>query len=197
VLRTIRGIDKIESIESGVFRLLAAREHASARLPRIGVSFVVQEANQHQRNAFIERWAQCVDCVRIALMFDSSRGTYPDMDTRGLNRIPCPVLYETMPVHNDGSVSICCLDGFKETTVGNIREEGIASVWHGEAFTAIRHYHETQQWDKVPFCAKCNGWAQHIFEETRTSTHLIRTSPQFVYYNRLDRLDNWKREIDA
>ena len=186
-LNKIRGIDKIEKIESAVFRMLIAR--GNAEFPRIGVSFTLQEANRHEEKEFIDRWLEKVDYVRIGLLFEN--GTFPDMKVPE-KRLPCPVLYETMPIHNDGTVSICCLDGFKQTNVGNVFKDGVSAVWNSKEFNEVRHYHETEQWDKVPFCKNCNGWAQHEFIEENVDGILIRKSPEFTYYNRIDRVSNWK-----
>ncbi|MEX0814232.1 MAG: radical SAM protein [Dongiaceae bacterium] len=185
-LTKIRGIDKLEKIEAAVFRLLAAR--GDRALPRISVSLTLQDANRHEEDAFVERWIGMVDCVRVGLVFEN--GTFPDM-TAPDKRLPCPALYRTLPVHNDGTVTVCCLDGFKATDMGNVFRDGVAAVWHGEAFAKVRYYHETGQWDKVPFCKNCNGWAQYEFEDEVRDGLLIRRSPEFTYYNRIDRLRNW------
>ena len=79
--------------------------------------------------------------------------------------------------------------------VGNVFEEGVKAVWHSEEFAKARYYHETEQWDKVPFCKNCNGWAQHEFPEEIRDGLFIRRSPQFAYYNRIDRLSNWKGRL--
>jgi MoaA/NifB/PqqE/SkfB family radical SAM enzyme len=189
-LLKIRGIDKIEKIEAAVFRMLAAR--GSRHLPRISVSFTLQDANRHEEKAFVERWSGLVDCVRVGLMF--SNGTFPDMAPPE-KRLPCPTLYKTMPIHNDGTVTVCCLDGFKDTNVGNVIEKGIKEIWQGEEFAKVRYYHETEQWDKVPFCTSCNGWAQYEFEDEQRDGLLIRRSPEFTYYNRVDRLNNWQGRV--
>lgn len=186
-LKKIRGIDKLEKIEAAVHRMLAIR--GDAELPRIGVSFTRQAANEHEEAAFVERWSQVVDCVRIGLVFEN--GTFTGMKPPPGERKPCPALYMTLPVHNDGTVSICCLDGFKQTAVGNVFKDGVKAVWHGEAFNRVRYYHETGQWDKVPFCKSCNGWAQYEFEEEVRDGLLIRRSPEYTYYNRIARLKNW------
>ncbi len=185
-LKKIRGVEKIETIEAAIFRLLAAR--GDKDFPRIGVTMTKQEGNLHEEEAFIARWAGIVDCVRTSLIFEN--GTYPDM-VPPEKRLPCPTLYHTMPVHNDGTVTICCLDGFKSTNVGNVFKDGVNAVWQGEEFAKVRYYHETGQWDKVPFCKSCNGWAMHEFEDEVRDGLLIRRSPQFTYYNRIDRLKNW------
>ena len=69
------------------------------------------------------------------------------------------------------------------------------AIWNGEEFAKVRYYHETGQWDKVPFCTNCNGWAQYEYEEEIRDGFLIRRSPEFTYYNRIDRLKNWKGQL--
>jgi len=189
-LMKIRGIDKLEKIEAAVFRMLTAR--GDRELPRVSVSLTLQDANRHEEQAFVERWSGMVDCVRVNLLFEN--GTFPDMMAPAA-RLPCPTLYKTLPIHNDGTVTMCCLDGFKQTNVGNVFEQGVRAVWHGEAFAKVRYYHETAQWDKVPFCSNCNGWAQYEFVEEVRDGLLIRRSPEFTYYNRIDRLNNWKGRL--
>jgi MoaA/NifB/PqqE/SkfB family radical SAM enzyme len=189
-LKKIRGIDKLSKIESAVFRMLSAR--GDAELPRIGVSFTVQDDNRHEKDEFVKRWAGTVDVVRVGLMFKD--GTFPDMQTPSV-RLPCPAIYNTMPVHNDGTVTVCCLDGFKQTNLGNVFERSANDVWQGEAMAKVRYYHETGQWDKVPFCAGCNGWAQHEFEDEVRDGLLIRRSPEFTYYNKIERLRNWNGRL--
>ena len=64
-LEKIRGVDKLEKIEAAVFRMLAAR--GDRDLPRISVSFTLQDKNRHEEAAFVERWSGLVDCVRVNL----------------------------------------------------------------------------------------------------------------------------------
>ncbi len=187
-LKKIRGIRKLQRIEEAVLTMLNLR--GDKEYPRIGVSFTEQDENRHEREEFINRWVHAVDCVRIGLVFENGR--FKDMPDPG-PRKPCPSIYHTMPIHNDGTVTICCLDGFKQTNMGNVfTDGGVEAVWNGERFQEARYYHETGQWDKVPFCKNCNGWAQYDFTDEVRDGLLIRTSPQFVYYNKLSRLSNWQ-----
>ena len=189
-LKKVRGIHKLERIERAVFRMLKAR--GDAIHPRIGVSFTIQDDNRHEIDAFVARWVGVVDVVRMGLIFLD--GSYPDMATPK-KRLPCPAIYNTMPIHNDGQVTVCCLDGFKATNLGNVFGKGVKAVWKGEEFAKLRYYHETDQWDKVPFCKPCNGWAQHAFEEEVRDGLLIRKSPEFTYYNKIARLANWQGKL--
>jgi MoaA/NifB/PqqE/SkfB family radical SAM enzyme len=193
-LMKVRGIDKLAKIEAAVARLMRVR--GDRAFPRIGVSFTIQDANRHEEVAFVERWVGKVDVVRTGFLFDASIGTFPEMQAK-MERKPCPSLYKTLPVHNDGGVRICCLDGFRATDMGNVFETSVEEVWHGEEFARARYYHETGQWDKVPFCKNCNGWAEYEFEEEVRDGLLIRRSPQYLYYNLISRLNNWQGALLA
>lgn len=193
-LMKVRGVDKLAKIEDAVARLIQVR--GDRALPRIGVSFTVQDTNRHEKQAFVERWVGRVDVVRVGLLFDAHIGTFPDMRV-AMERKPCPALYKTLPVHNDGGVRVCCLDGFRATDMGNVFELGLQEVWNGEEFAKARYYHETGQWDKVPFCRNCNGWAEYEYAEEVRDGILIRHSPQYVYYNLISRLGNWQGSLLA
>jgi MoaA/NifB/PqqE/SkfB family radical SAM enzyme len=186
-LRKVRGVDKLEKIESAVFRLMKAR--GNREYPRIGVSFTRQGDNRHEEEDFINRWVGMVDVVRMGIVFEDGRFT--EM-AEPPERVPCPVIYKTLPVHHDGSVRLCCLDGIRQTDMGNVFKDGVRAVWHGEEFAKARYYHETGQWDKVPFCKPCNGWAQYEYEEEVRDGLLIRRSPEYTYYNTINRIGNWK-----
>lgn len=186
-LKKVRGVAKLAKIEAAVFRLLNIRGERA--LPRVGVSYTIQDANRHETEEFVDRWVGVVDVVRMGILYED--GTFPEM-VEPPKRVPCGVLYKTLPVHNDGSARLCCLDGLRATDVGNVFEAGVKDVWHGEAFAKARYYHETRQWDKVPFCANCNGWAQYEYTEEIKDGLLIRRSPEYTYYNLINRLSNWK-----
>ena len=189
-LKKVRGIDKLDKIKRGIFNMLRAR--GELEFPRIGVSFTLQPENEHERDEFVAAWGPLVDFVRVAELFKD--GQFPNMRPTG-PRLPCPTLYSTLPIHVDGTAVICCLDGFAETNMGNVLERGVQEVWHGPEFTEIRRYHETGQWDKVPFCKNCDRWSSHVFEEVEEGDYLVRRSPEFTYYNRLARLDSWTSEL--
>lgn len=189
-LKKIRGIDKLQKIESAVFRMMKVR--GEAEYPRVGVSITIQDENRHELDTFLKRWVGVVDVVRTGNVFKD--GTFPALKTHG-ERLPCPAIYKTMPVHNDGSVRMCCLDGFRATAMGNVFETSVEEVWQGEEFAKARYYHETGQWDKVPFCKPCNGWSQYEFEEEVRDGIMIRRSPEFTYFNRIDRLAAWKGRL--
>ena len=193
-LKKVRGIDKLEKIERNLLSLLAVR--GERPLPRIGATFTIQEANEQEVEAFIDRWVPHVDVVRIGSVFEDGKLRGVDVDEQ---RIPCPALYTTLPIHYDGDALICCLDGLAEHRIGNVLKDGVEAVWNGKEMNRVRQLHEEGRWDEVPLCKDCNAWAGHVYEEVieeRAGVKLlVRRSAQFEYYNRVDRLDSWSEDL--
>lgn len=188
-LSKIRGVEKLEKIEAHVQQLIHIRGEKTS--PRIGVSFTKQPENEHEVDEFVEKWVKITDFVRVGEIF--VEGKFPHMNINHHQRKPCAELYETMTIHTNGDVSICCLDGFKDVIVGNAVETSVKDVWQGEPLNKIRQHHENEEWDKVPFCKNCDRWASSQFKERQEGNLLIRTSAEFTFYNRLDKLNSWKK----
>jgi len=70
-LKKVRSVDKLEKIESAVFRLMKAR--GDREYPRIGVSFTIQDDNRHEADDFVARWVGVVDVVRMGIVFEDGR----------------------------------------------------------------------------------------------------------------------------
>lgn len=189
-LKKVRGIDKLDKIKRNLMMMLRVR--GDAEYPRIGASFTVQEENKHEVDEFVDYWTKIVDVVRVGAVYEDGRLTGIAVPRK---RVPCHALYQTMPIRSNGEAAICCFDSFGNETMGNVFEDGVEGVWHGDKFNKVRHYHETGQWDKVPFCKNCNAWAGYLYEEEVKDGLLIRRSSQFIYYNRLDRLTNWHENM--
>lgn len=185
-LKRVRGVDKLDKIKRNLATMLRVRD--AADYPRIGATITVQAENEHEVDEFVDYWTSIVDVVRVGAVFEGGRLTGIDLPDE---RVPCHALYQTMPIHSNGDVSICCFDSFGSEIMGNVFTDGVKAVWHGEAFSRMRRLHEAGQWDEVPFCRDCNAWAGYEYEEEIKDGLLIRRSNQFVYYNRLDRLANW------
>jgi radical SAM protein with 4Fe4S-binding SPASM domain len=189
-LKKVRGIESLDKIQKGVFNIISARN--GKLIPRIGVSFTIQEKNRNEAKMFVDYWLEIVDVVRVGAVYEN--GKWQNEAAVPAKRVPCPALYTSMAVHHNGDVSVCCLDAYSETNVGNVFEKGVKAVWNGSLFSEIRKYHETGQYHKVPFCKNCNVWANFSFNEKIVDNLLIRESGGMTYYNRIDRLSS-KEEI--
>jgi radical SAM protein with 4Fe4S-binding SPASM domain len=189
-LKKVRGITRLDLLHKAVDLLMTTR--GANALPRIGVSMTLQDTNRHEREAFVEFWTQRVDAVRVGEIFEV--GGFTGFHAGG-DRVPCQSLYTTMAINTNGNVSMCCLDGFNEYNMGNVFKDGVKGVWHGPKLTSVRRLHERGQWDKIPLCKTCDRWASYAYEDVVQGDLLIRRSAEFTYYNRIDRMKNWHKEL--
>ena len=187
-----RATDRLERIHNAVFLLLEKR--GGKDTPRVMVNMTVEEANRSERDEFLEYWIQHVDAVRINEMYTYERSVDGISITR--QRTPCREIYDQMNIDFNGNVRMCCLDGFRETNLGNVFEDGVYNVWHGDGFTEAREAHEKGNYSALPFCDTCNLWAGYNITDERTEGNLlIRSSDSINYYNRLDRMASWKDDF--
>jgi MoaA/NifB/PqqE/SkfB family radical SAM enzyme len=183
-----RATDQLDKIKNAVFLLLKKR--GARRSPRIAVSFSSEECNISEREDFVEFWVQHVDAVRVNEVYSDTRKIEKEITSS--ERYPCREIYDSLTIDYDGVARICCLDGYRETNLGNVFNDGVFNVWHGPELQRIREIHESNDYEKYKFCQDCEQWAGFkITEEKEEKDLLIRGNDFTTYYNRIDALDTW------
>ena len=188
--RAIRENKHFQLIQKNIMNLLRIR--GDKLYPRIEVSMTILEENWREEEEFVKYWTDYVDVIRINSVFSPEENTTFPRKAMPSVRKPCQSLYDSMPVFYNGNVGLCCRDPFCEDNMGSVDTGSVEAVWRGEKFETYRELHQRGQWDQIPACKDCDGWAAYEYEETMTDRHLIRRSPIYTYYNVLDRLHNWK-----
>lgn len=126
-MKKVRGVAVIDRINQNVLMMLETRGNLD--YPRIGVSFVLSDENEHEKEDFINYWLQHVDVVRINPQFDEKSRVKNMIIPE--KRVPCYTIYCKMVIDFKGDVLICTGDTFAKIKVGNVFKDGIYKVWHG------------------------------------------------------------------
>lgn len=98
-------------------------------------------------------WRNLVDAVGF--------GYYVEHHQDGRKELPevsgfwCAQPFQRMFLKYNGNVTICCVDDFDETVVGNWKKEPLHAIWNGAKYKEIRHLHATGQYYQMPMCRKC------------------------------------------
>jgi len=191
VLEKTRSTRDLERIQSAVHRLIQTR--GTRITPRIVVSFSEEEVNSHEKEPFISYWLEHVDAIRINEIYSDIRQL--DNGNGNPDRIPCREIYDSMNIDYNGDVRMCCIDGYRETDLGNVFHSGVLNVWNGDKFRKLRRGHEGKE-SLDPFCVGCDQWAGfNIIDEHEKDGLLIRQTAHSTYLNRLDRLSNWTDDV--
>ena len=67
----------------------------------------------------------------------------------------CPLIFYTMAVNSNGTVSPCCSDWSRKVIIGNANHEKLKDIWNGEKLRNLQKLHLRGERDKHSFCQSC------------------------------------------
>ena len=133
----------------------------------------------HCDRIFIENFAPCWP------EFDVEEHTGVSI-TQGIYQQPvtptdtCPYIFYSISVNSDGLVSSCFLDWGRKLAVGDVREQSLKSIWHGDSLNALRRQHLEGKRGQNPVCASC-GQLTHCLPDN-IDKHREALLPKFLDY---------------
>ncbi len=200
-LKKARGISYLDKLVKNVETLIRVRgDHP---LPRIGVTFVETDYNSHEIPGFLEFWKKKVDFIRVTgYILDKTPDVERIPGTKRSEmppRIPCKQLFRDIVIRANGDVSPCVIvSEDPNVVVGNIfRDGGVKAVWNSSVLQKMRDLHNNKKWDEIPECKKCDYWLEtYDMQEEERDGFLVRSpSPYSTFYNVINKLGNWNRNI--
>jgi Radical SAM superfamily/Iron-sulfur cluster-binding domain len=127
---------KYDKVIGNVERLIALREAAGSRRPKLILSFV-RQGNTEDEQAFIEHWRRRADKIHVTDLHNWA-GT---LNQRSDVNYPCYRPWLTFTALWDGRVSLCCADFDGKTILGDLRTATIREIWNSERYRALRREH--------------------------------------------------------
>lgn len=154
--RTITGGD-LACVEAAVEKLAEMRRSRHAAAPLIRVLLVAQDHNRGEIEAYIRRWLPVVDEVVIQARRTHAGRT---LETpRKEPRKPCRHLFDTAFVQWDGEMVICCEDWESVSSVGNVFERGLQTLWRSPELESYRRNQRRKVYSPPEICGACEAWA--------------------------------------
>lgn len=146
----IRAPIKYEEIISIVSGLKRIREEEKSKWPLIRIQGV-NRALENGRE-FLDVWEPISD----EILFLEYKDYSPEAQHAPQASYPCPLLYQRMMIHWDGTVPMCINDEYEESRMGNIHEKSMWDIWHGGHFDEARRIHKKGERHMVyKNCAIC------------------------------------------
>jgi radical SAM protein with 4Fe4S-binding SPASM domain len=178
----IREKAKWHEVYPQVEELCRRRLERGQKYPIIVAQFSVMPQNAHEVESYRRFWEARGAEVKIRPMLEWTGTGSVRTDTIVHDtdfRIACPWGYNTMAVHQDGSVVACAVDYAGRVNVGNINEITIKEAWRrlGEQ---LRKAHREHRWTDIPdICKGCGDWQVAGAEYTEEKVEGTRP---FWYY---------------
>jgi radical SAM protein with 4Fe4S-binding SPASM domain len=146
---------RFEEVRDNFQQFLQLRRRLCKKKPKLLVSMVVTDQNQHERDSLAELW-KAADEVRFSVFFNWAgkvNGQSPRSDYR-LNF--CERLYHYITILVDGRVAMCCFDSNGEHIVGDIRRQSIEEAWRSAEFERKRTLLFERDFSRLPLCSRCD-----------------------------------------
>jgi len=91
-------------------------------------------------------------------------------------RIPCPFIFERLNIDSRGKVMVCGFDIAAKTNMGNVHENTIHDIWHGESFQYYRTMHLEGKGTEIELCGNCPDWKYRSWQHNYWK--LVRSAEQ-------------------
>jgi radical SAM protein with 4Fe4S-binding SPASM domain len=200
-LKKARGTTKLDRLIEKVELLLKIR--GEKQFPRIGVTFVITDYNNHELQGFLDFWKKRVDVIRVTGYIREGKPditAIPGARKEDLpERVPCKQLFRDIVIRANGDVTPCVITSeYPDIVIKNIfKDGGVKAVWDSDEFNKLRELHRNFQWNEIPHCRECDYWIETFeMKEKEQDGFLIRSpSPFSVFYNVKDKLKNWNRDL--
>ena len=158
--KKLQGLDYYEVVER-IIKLVSERNKRGLKKPLIVCDYILMDELMPHLKQFESFWKPIVDDIRT-VFYEDWHGNQPDRGKEyhpvQLQRIPCYKLWQTLNVHWNGQVPLCCMDYNTDIVLGDLNEQTLQEVWHGDKLKQIREIHINQEYEKMPICQKCSSW---------------------------------------
>jgi hypothetical protein len=171
---------KFHQIEENVKRLIAMRDAAGRKFPRVRVGMIAMPQTIPEIEPFLARWRGVADFVgiggfssRLASVDPPNAASLPVIQLGEAaapaapapadpapNATACVLPFRDLNIWADGKAVLCCEDWNEEYVVGDLNTETLDQIWHGPRLAEVRRKHMARVGHEVALCAKCNNWQQ-------------------------------------
>lgn len=130
---------------------------------KVQVSAVETARNRAGIDEFCQFWIARADRVRVypEHSADGNPGSLPGAGSQP-GRRPCSKVTEDMVIYWNGETALCNHDWTRMLngqSLGSAAAKGIAGVWNGEAYAAIRAAHKNGDLTGISPCENCAHWS--------------------------------------
>jgi len=146
----IRYPGKYEDIYDIVSRLHQLRTKKGKNKPLIRIQSV--NVSIEYEKEYLKRWSPISDDIFFLFYKDYSQNA----ENIQLDNYTCPLLYQRMMIHYDGTVPMCINDEYEDTIMGNFLENSIQDIWQEKFENARNLNKQGLRLESFENCRKCS-----------------------------------------
>lgn len=150
--KKIRG-GNYEKLEENINKFVELKKQRNSKLPILRLSFVKQETNIHEVNAFVEKWKDKADIVDFQDFINHD--SVDNLQNIEVENFVCPHPFQQLGMTHNGDLVPCCTFFAKHLVLGNIKDMTIEEAWNCDKIKVLRESFFNGKINKV--CKNCYG----------------------------------------
>lgn len=156
----MRGRDHFERVSGNVRAFLARKRALGRSRPITSIQFMRTPAFEAARERVLGAWRPLLGPDDFVMTIEpaSFAGAIEVPAAAPVARHPCPWLFSSLMVLQDGTVTMCGADWDAHAPLGSVRTASIAQIWNGIELARRRRAHEEGRFDAVAVCGGCDDW---------------------------------------
>lgn len=146
----IRTPGKYEDIIDTISTFHRIRKEMGATTPLIRIQSVMLEGED--RDEFYRIWEPISDDILFLHFKDYAM----DAENIQLENYPCPMPFQRMMIHHNGTVPMCINDEYEEAVLGDLNFMSVKEIWQGIQYREARKNHKDgKRTECYSCCAHC------------------------------------------
>jgi len=168
---------KFEDIVTGIRNVMDAKKKYRFATPFVDIQFILMKHNRDEveeikriaaelgvYNTIIKKVGISLSEPELIQMIDSLSpdDSFKDTIYKSSNGYrfkkphtgKCPFIYRSAVINSNGDVVPCCYDLKAEYVMGNMHNDTLSGIWHGNAYQHFRRTFEEDP-ELIPLCAIC------------------------------------------
>lgn len=145
-------------VNKNINYLIEQKEKRGLSSPTVIVQMIDQSQSHEELMAFVYYWKNKADMIRIATYQspDGKPGDKRRIQHTPETVFPCPQLWQRLVVSWDGGVYPCVGDNACRELLGNVKQDNLYDIWHGDRLKYLRKKHSDFEANSLDFCLHCD-----------------------------------------
>ena len=135
--------------------LMDLKTRSGSDKPWVRAKIIDMPATSGQIDAFKRRWIGLTDEVQVQGLHSYAR---TPQEISPAERYPCSLLWYSLAINSDSTVSTCCVDYRCQDILGSLEGQSLDQIYKGPK---LAHYRESMlagRYHELVSCAHCDCW---------------------------------------